>query len=309
MKQTYKLTWIWHALLIGSCAGFLLIVALAMVGNSASMQDEGFCWIVFIFATMVGLSYGTLSSRITTSPEGIECFSFGVRAKVSWDKVERIDINPYGFINLFFKESLFKNQFVNALLRPLAYDRTIQLSPYIDDVASSNLLKDIAKYVPQNNISWFLADHKNARKNYQKVGVVGLYYLGFLLLMVPFAFIFGGAAKYLETSGYQNASLIFYLMNSSIIVSLMFNGMSLLSYNTEIRILKDHKIASKARTLYLGPIVTLLLSFVVGLVIATILQFRSTVVEEDADFALVAILLGIVSLRVGGVVERWIFKR
>ena len=309
MKQTYKLTSIWHYLLIGSCVGFLLIVFLAMVGNGASAKDEGFGWIVFIFAVMVGLSYGTLSSKITTSAEGIECVSFGIRAEATWDKVERIDVNPYGFVNLFFKEPLFKNKFINALLRPLAYDRTIQLSPYIDDVASSNLLKDIAKYVPHCNISWFLAENKNARKRYQKVGTIGLYYLGFLMLMVPFAFTVGGATKYLEASGFHNASLIFYLMNSSIIISLMLNGMSLLGYNTEIRSMKDHKIARKARTLYLGPIVTLLLAFVVGLAIAAILQFRSIVVEEDADFSLAAILLGIVSLRVSGVVERWIFQR
>ena len=32
---------------------------------------------------MVGLSYGTLSSKITTSAEGIECVSFGIRAEAT----------------------------------------------------------------------------------------------------------------------------------------------------------------------------------------------------------------------------------
>jgi hypothetical protein len=308
MKQTYKLTWIWQYLLMGSCVGFLLIVLLAIFGLGASVQDEGFGWVVFIFAAMIGLSYGTLSSRITTSAEGIECASFGIRVKASWDKVEGININPYGFINLFFKESLYKNKFINVLLRPLAYDRTIQLSPYIDDVASSNLLKDISTYLPNSNLPSFLAANKRSRKKYQKVGAIGLYYLAFLILMLPFAFAVGGSAHYLEASGFQNASLISYLMISSLIISLMFNGMSLLGYNAETANLKERKLAHKARTFYLSPIVTLLLSFVVGVGIWAGLQFRSIVVEEDANFVLVAMLLGVVSLRVSGVVERLISK-
>jgi hypothetical protein len=281
---------------------------LAIIGNGASVKDEGFYFIVLFFAGMMGLSYGTLSSTITTSPEGIECVSFGIRVKATWDKVERIDANTYGFVNLFFKEPLYKNKFINALFRPFAYDRTIQLSPYIDDVASSNLLRDIAKYVPHSNISWFLAENKSPRENYQKVGTIGLYYLGVLILMVPLSFVFAGTVHYLEASGIRNMSLILYIMNSSLIISLMFNGASLLGYNSETANLKSRKIARKARTLYLGPIVALLLGFVVGIGIWAALQFRSIVVEEDADFVFVALILGIVSLRVSSSIERFIFR-
>jgi VIT1/CCC1 family predicted Fe2+/Mn2+ transporter len=289
--------------------GFLLIILLAIFANGTLVQDEGFHWIVLFFAGMVGLSYGTLSSTITTSPEGIECVSFGIRVRATWDRVERIDINPYGFVNLFFKESLYKNEFINALFRPLAYDRTIQLSPYIDDVASSNLLKDIAKYVPNSNVPVFLAQNKRSRKKYQKVGAIGLYYLGVLILMVPFAFALGGGARYLEASGFQNATLIFYFMNWSLIISLVLGAMNLLGYNAETANLKERKLARRARTFYLAPIVTLLLSLVVGMGIWTVLQFRSITVEEDADFALVAIFLGIASLRISSVVEGLIFEK
>jgi hypothetical protein len=145
-------------------------------------------------------------------------------------------------------------------------------------------------------------------KNYQKVGVIGLYYLGVLILMVPFVFVFGGIAHYLEASGVQNATLIFYFMNWSLIISLVLGAMSLLGYNAETANSKERKLARRARTFYLAPIVALLLSLVVGMGIWTFLQFRAIIVEEDADFALVAIFLGIVSLRLSSVFEGLFFK-
>jgi hypothetical protein len=146
-------------------------------------------------------------------------------------------------------------------------------------------------------------------ENYQKVGTIGLYYLGVLILMVPFAFLVGGSAHYLEASGFQNASLIFYFMHSSLLASLVVGTVILLGYYAQTEHLKDIKIARRARTFYLVPVITLLLSFVAGIGTWTVLQFRSIIVEEDADFALVAIVLGIVSLRVSSAVEGLIFKR
>jgi len=84
--------------------------------------------------------------------------------------------------------------------------------------------------------------------------------------------------------------------------------MSLLGYNAETANSKERKLARRARTFYLAPIVALLLSLVVGMGIWTFLQFRAIIVEEDADFALVAIFLGIVSLRLSSVFEGLFFK-
>lgn len=308
MKYTYKLTRTWNYMMIGSCTGFLLIIIMLIASGSVSIKAEGFGWIFLFWLGMVGLSYGTLSSKIITSEEKFECVSFGIRVQATWDKVERVDINPYGFVNLFFKEPLYKNQFFNALLRPLAYDRTIQLSPYIEDLATSNLLKDIAKYVPNANIPEFVVENTSSTRNFQKVGTIGLYYLGFFLLLVLFAFIFRKGAEYLEASGFHNATLASYIMTTSLMLGLIFNGMRLLGYNAEISKLQDHEISHKARTHYLTPIVALLLGFVGGVIIWAILQSRSIIVEREEDFALVAFLLGAMSLRASGAIERLFFK-
>lgn len=308
MKNTYKLTRTWNYMMIGSCIGFLLIIVMVIASGSASVKDDGFIWIVLIWLGMIALSYGTLSSKIITSAEKFECVSFGIRVQATWDKVERVDINPYGFVNLFFKEPLYKNQFFNALLRPLAYDRTIQLSPYIEDMATSNLLKDIAKYVPNANIPEFVVENTSSTKNFQKVGTIGLYYFGFFILMVLLAFVFRKGAEYLEASGFQNATLVSYIMSTSLIIGLFVNGMSLLGYNAEISKLQDHEISHKARTHYLSPIIALLLGFAGGIIIWAILQSRSIIIKREEDFVLVAMLLGIVSLRASSAIERLIFK-
>jgi hypothetical protein len=295
-------------MMIGSCVAFLLIIILVIASGSASVKDDGFWWIVLFWLGMVGLSYGTLSSKIITSAEKFECVSFGIRMQATWDKVEKLDINPYGFVNLYFKEPFHKNQFFNALLRSLAYDRTIQLSPYIEDLATSNLVKDIAKYVPNANIPEFVVANTSSTKNFQKVGTIGLYYFGFFILMVLLAFVFRKGAEYLEASGFQNATLISYIMGTSLITGLFVNGMSLLSYNAEIAKLDDREISHRARTHYISPLVALLLGFAGSVIIWTILQSHSIVIKQEEDFAIAAILLGIASLRVSSLIERLIFK-
>lgn len=309
MKNTYILARTWRYMLIVSSVGLVIIFLLPVfIGNFAGKASD-FIWSGIIIGGISGaLTYGTVTSKIITSPEGIETVSFGVRVQATWDKVEKVDINPYGFVNLFFKESLYKNKLVNSLLRPLAYDRTIQLSPYIDDLATSNLIKDVAKYLPNSNIPEFVAEKKSSTKNFQKVGTIGLYYLGFFLLLVLFAFVFRKGAEYLESSGLHNAALVSYTMTTSLMLGLFFNGMGLLGYNAEISKLPDHEISHKARTHYLSPVVALLLGFAGGVIIWAVLQSRSIIVEREENFALVAFLLGAVSLRASGAIERLIFK-
>lgn len=309
MKNSYTLVRTWQYMLIASSAGLVVVFLLPVfIGNFSGKASE-FIWSAMIIGSISGaLTYGTVTSKIITSPEGIETVSFGIRLRATWDKVEKVDINSYGFVNLFFKESLYKNQLVNSLLHPLAYDRTIQLSPYIDGLETSNLLKDVAKYVPNSNIPEFVAKHKSSTKNFQKVGTIVLYYLGYLIILVPFASVFRKWAEYLEASGFHNATLVSYIMTTSLMLGLFINGMQLLGYNVEISKLQTNKISHIARTHYLSPFVILLLGFIGGVISWAVLQSRSIIVEREENFAIVAFLLGAVSLRASGVIERLIFK-
>ncbi len=309
MKNTYILARTWRYVLIVSSVGLVILSILPIFfGNFAGKASDFIRSAIIIGGISGTLTYGIVTSKIITSPEGIETVSFGLRVQATWDKVEKVDINPYGFANLYFKESLYKNKLVNSLLRPLASDRTIQLSPFIDDFASSNLIKDVAKYIPNSNIPEFITEKKSSTKNFQKVGTIGLYYLGFFFLLNLFAFVFRKGIEYMKASGLQNTTLVSYIMITSLTLGLVFNGIGLLGYYAEISKLQDSEISHKARTHYLSPIIALLLGFVGGVIIWAVLQFRSIIVEREEDFALVAFLLGAVSLRASGAIERLFFK-
>ncbi|MBN1923123.1 MAG: hypothetical protein JW892_17895 [Anaerolineae bacterium] len=309
MKHTYPLARIWRYLLIVSSVGFSSMFLLPVIIGNFPGKASDFIWAAIIAGGISGAySYGTITSKIITSPAGIEAVAFGISLQATWDKVERVDINPYGFVNLVSKDSLYKNKLVSTLLRPLAYNRTIQLSPYIDDLATSDLLQDIAKYVPNSNIPELVAENTSSTKPFQKVGTIGLYQLGSFLLLALLAAIFRKEAQYLKASGVHNATLISYIITSSLILGPFFNAITLLGYNAEISGLPESEISHKARTYYLNPIVTLLLGFGVGAIIWAVCQSRSIIVEREQDFVLVTVLLAAVSLRVSAAIERLIFK-
>jgi len=309
MRNTYMLARTWRHLLIGSSVGLTLMFLLPPLLGNISGKPIDFVWAALIVGLISGcLTYGTVTSKIVTTPEGIENVSFGIKVKASWEKVERVDINPYGFVNLFFKEPLFKSQFVNSLLRPLAYDRTIQLSPFMDDLATSNLLKDIEKYVPNSNIPEFVVEQKTTTKEYQKVGAIGLYYFGWFIALGFLAVLSRKGSEYLETAGMVNANVISYILTISLMIGILVNGLGLLGYSAELAHLNENDISRKARTHYLSPPVIILISLLIGMCILAVLNSRSIIVENESDFALVAMLIGAVSQRASNFIEKLFFR-
>jgi hypothetical protein len=310
MKKTYyELAQTWRYLLIGSSVGLVVMFLLHPLLGNISGKPSDFLWAALIVGLISGgFTYGAVTNKIVTSPEGIENVYFGIKVKASWDKVERVDINSYGFVNLFFKESLFKSQFVNSLLRPLAYNRTIQLSPFMDNLATSNLLKDIASYVPNSNIPEFVVEQKTTKKEYQKVGTIGLYYFGWFMVLVVLSFLSRIGSEHLETAGIANANVISYILIISLMIGLLVNGLGLIGFNAEIADMNENDISRKARTHYLSPFVTILLSLLIGIGILVVLNSRSITVERESNFALVAMLIGAVSQRASSFIERLLFK-
>lgn len=309
MRNSYMLARTWRYLLIGSSIGLVVMILLPPLFGNISGKPSDFLWAALIVGVISGsLTYGTVTSRIITSPEGIENVSFGIKVTASWDKVERVDINSYGFVNLFFKEPLFKSQFIISLLRPLAYERTIQLSPFMDDLTTSNLLKDIAKYVPNSNIPEFIVEQKPTKKEYQKVGTIGLYYFGWFMVLVILAFLSRKGSEYLETAGIANANVISYILTISLMIGLLINGLGLIGFNAEIADMNENDISRKTRTHYLSPFVTMSLSLLIGIGILVVLNSRSIIVERESNFALVAMLIAAVSQRASSFIEKLLFK-
>lgn len=309
MINHFRLARTWRYFVIASSSALALLFLLApLLDTTLDAPSSWFLGAIFVG----GLTHGILSSRMITSPEGIESVSFGFRVKVSWAKVEKVNINSFGFVNLVVKESIYNNKVLNALLRPLAFDRTIQLSPYMDDVASSTLLQEVAKYSHNSSISEFIVEQKlkPQLRQYQKGGTIGLYYFGWLMAFIPVALILAKTTEELGELGLPNLFLFPYLIGTSLMMGLFLNGLDLLGYFAEISLLSEKQIARIARAYYLNPFVTLLMSFLISLGIWSFLQARSIIVHDVAygSLAFVAILIGALSPRMSNRIEKIVFK-
>jgi hypothetical protein len=308
MINAYKLAISWrYLMIIPSAILFIMFWSLFIFGGGSLDMPIG-AWMLMIFVSgFTGwIIYGAQISKIATSPDGIESVMLGIRVKAAWDKIEKIDMAPDGFVNLVFKEPIYKGEFANAFLGLLGYHKIIQLSPFIDDLATSILLRDLAKYVPNSNIPEFVAQQKHSTKPYQQAGIIGLYYLAWFITWALFAILFQKKAEqYLATIGLPNIDPFLTFVGFSLVIGLFVNAMSLLKgYSAEILKLDPNEASHKARTYYLSPLVIILISFLAGIGIWTFIKTRS-----DTNFeVLIMFLIGAASLWVSARIERLVFR-
>lgn len=308
MTNVYVLAKTWrYLMIIPAVILFLLFWSLFIFGDGSLDMPLG-AWMLLIVVTAISGSmiYGAITSKLITSLEGIEHISFGIQVRVTWTQVERIEFAPDGIVNLHFKEPVYINGLASALVFLYPYDKTIQLSPYTGDLATSKLLKDLASHVPNSNIPEFASQQKYSVKTFQEAGVIGLYYLGWFLVWALFAIVFQEKAdEYLAALGLPNARELLTFIDFSLLIGLFVNTLKLMKqYNAEIIKLDENEIAHKARAYYLIPFVILLISPLVGVGIWTFLPKSS-----DVNFdSFVMFLIGAASLPVSTGIERLFFR-
>jgi len=307
MIQSYKLTKTWQYFLIVPPVCLLLLCWLPVFFGDVLSGIPGAAWVLLVIISGIAglLIYGTRISKIITSPEGIESVILGIQVKAKWDKVIRIDTIG-GYITLICEESIYRNKLANYFPRFLVSNKAIQLSPFIDDFATSNLLKDVVKYVPNANIPEFAAQQRHWTKTNQKAGVIGLYYFGWFTAWWLFGVFFQDAVEeHLASLRVSNAGPILTFVGVSLVIGLFVSTMSLVQrYNTAIVNSDGKEIVHKARAYYLSPLVTILISCVVAIGIWT---FEKT--YSDADFEIfLMFLIGILSLWISGRIERFLFR-
>ena len=142
-----------HLLIIFSLS-LLTIFLLLTIYFTIPFDGIGFIWLaIILMAIIIVFTFGTVTNKIILSPLGFEYVSFGISLLMSWSLVEKIGIDDFGFISIFFKEPIFRNRWANRILLPIATGHVIQLSSFIDDVSSTNLIKDIKHFAPDCDIS------------------------------------------------------------------------------------------------------------------------------------------------------------
>jgi hypothetical protein len=304
MKNTYKLAKTWrYLMIIPSVLLFVLFWSLFIFGGgSLDMPVGAWMLMLVVSAASLGTIYGAMASKLITSSEAIEHTSFGIQVRATWDQVEKIEFTSDGFVNLLFREPVYVNQLARALSFLYQYDKTIQLSPYTGDLATSSLLKDLAKHVPNSNIPEFVVQQKHSVKTYQEAGVIGLYYLGWFIVWITFGIIFQKrAATNLEAFGLQNADKLLVFLGFSLLIGLFINALRLLrQYNAAIIKLDESGIAHTARAYYLAPPIILLIGFMIGIGFRAFLPMRLEIY--------IMFLVGLVSLPVSGIIERLLFR-
>ncbi len=262
---------------------------------------------LFVVLGGIGIACG-ITSEIITSPEGLEYTSIGWRVSLAWPGIKEVRENESGIVNLVSKESLYRSRIVNSLLHPLGADRMIQLSPFIQDIGSSNLLKEIARYAPDTGVAELIARHPITLRAYQKVGGIGFYYVGLLLVSVVLAAVMRQAADKLTSIGFVNMTMVSTIASIGFLVGIFLTAGNLLGYNAEIAGLSERQVRARAGRYYVAPIMLLLASLAVGLILWIVLRAFSLELSEG-DFGivggLVAIALFVPCLRFAELVSRW----
>ncbi len=324
MTNIHRLARTWRYLLTVCCVELILIflfpVIIGLIFNSPPKDPWGFVWSATLFGGVFGsLVYVAIQSKIITSPEKIEWFSFGVRVEEIWNNVEKLIVNrANGSIELVFKVPVYKKGSGAFLLR-LGYDaRTLYISSYIDDSTSSNLLDDIARYMPRSDILEFNKKYNRKIKTYQKAEVIGLYYLVWLFPPLIAAVVVVAITAQMEALQQANFTLGFGIMWVSLLIALFVNGLSLitlvvrgrqtLGYSAKIINLPQKIVAREARSHYLSPLVSLLLGFLVGFLIWVVGHFQSTLIADNSLVVFVSLILGGISFWVSRKLERLIFR-
>lgn len=318
MTNVHKLSRTWQYLLIfcyvGSVMIFLLPVIIGMIFDSPPQDSLGFVVSAIGFGGLFGfLLYFACSSKIIASPEKIALVYFGQEGvEKTWGSVDKLTINrDFGSIQLVFKEPIYKKRTGIFARLPARKDKTLDISSYIDDYDTVNLLEDIAKYVPQNNILEFVKKYNRKVKTYQKGEVIGLYYLGWLFFhLFPVLVLVASTNK-------ANLNLVFGITWGSLIVGLFANGVSLITliikgkleqgYSAKIMQMEVKDIAREARSHYMSPLVSLLLGFIVGLLIWIVVQSQVVSIKGTSISLFASLFSGGFSLWVSRIIEKLIF--
>ncbi len=103
-RRTYRLHMGLRLFLLVGGLG-LLIVPVMMALNWKTEQSgplEGFFGAVLVLFGVLGIGEALVSRRVTP-PVAIEQVDVLYRATVPWSEIDRIEVNPYGFVNLMLK--------------------------------------------------------------------------------------------------------------------------------------------------------------------------------------------------------------
>jgi hypothetical protein len=277
-EKIHPLTQVYRVVFIAP--GFLLALTPVYI---ALVTEESFSesfWVNLFFLALGGFSiYYGITTRLVTSHDGLRNYYFyPFYAKLSWADLDKI--NDFGVPML-----LCRRKFLGS---------TIQLSCFIDDWQTSQLVSEIQKYAPQLNIPNELLTRKTIGIRHRPITLI-LYYL--------FAYIFCIPLAHLSNISWISPIRLTWLLAMYGSTGGIFGGMlSLTTYNQWLRLQANNKtikIEKVTKWFYLLPLSGWLILFFIGL-ISQVLVFGwnySIPSNKEGLFNIFSMLVGMFQAR------------
>ncbi len=154
VTSTYRRTYRPHVglrlLLLAGGLGFLIVPVMMALNwkNEQSGPLEAFFGAVLVLFGVFCIGEALVARRVT-SPAGIEQIDFLYRVEVPWSEIDRIEVNPYGFVNLMLKHPAASGCLPIVWYgRLFGFDRMISVSGFGTGRNHGEFVADIARFAP-----------------------------------------------------------------------------------------------------------------------------------------------------------------
>lgn len=189
----------------------------------------------------------------------------GISIRINWDNIERIENNLFGVVNIVLRRPLSYGCLVDWYARLMGLDKLVQISPFVDNWQTSELVKDIQTYSPHANLPPELLNQPATPALY-RISIILVYYLVSLLLLGPIIALLRNLVE--NTVGIPVAPLGMGAMGA-----LVAGASSLFVYSGIARDYSDiRQLRRPVILLYLQPVIGIGIGIVAGLVLWLILS-------------------------------------
>lgn len=149
-QRIYKLQIVWRLLMLLSAPAFIFVPIMLVLNWKREQWGifEAFLAVALFSLGIIGF-IEALVARLVISSEGLDEISIGVRTRVTWDKVERFEVNPYGFTNLVLRQSSTSGCLPIILYtRLFGLDRLVGIAPFVSSSQYDEFVAMIREYAP-----------------------------------------------------------------------------------------------------------------------------------------------------------------
>ena len=305
MTHVYPLSRTSRALIIYPLAGLAFLFGYILYKDAGLGVAQKLAWAAFVAGLLLLWVRCALESKVITSPAGLEYHELLIMANISWEQVSSVVKNPFGIVQLHTKTPIYAQPWLDRCMRFWGYDRHINISPYIEDLANSQLLLDIQTYTNNKQVAEFTRSHQRSGAASFQARPLVLYLLAWLMVLILMIIALSEVRQQLSTQAHTFTSLLFSQAGFGLMITLCAAAAHLADFNQPASKLAPHEIRRRTVGLYLAPVVFLALS--ISLTLAAWLALPQSILTSNQAKS----LAGLACLLLGGYspgFTQWLLK-